>query len=389
MEKSRLTFVVSGFCLIATCYGLTRFAFGLFLPAISTDLALSESLSGLISGGAFLGYCLSIVISSTLTDRLGPRVVVGIAGSIATLGLLGIALASNGVTLAAAVLFAGLSTGLASPPLAAAVVVSLNADQQDRANTLINAGASGGIALSAPAAFVFGSNWRTAFAIFATVAVITTITAIRTTPGRTSKNRPTLYSSLSLGADVKRLCLSAFLMGAGSTVVWSFGGELTRRSLGWGSDEIGYLWLMIGIFGLTGGVCGALIQRFGLNLVHAACLLAMSAAILVITLLASPIMILASGGLFGITYMTLTGVYLVWGIRAISSRPAAGITIGFLAIAIGQTTGAPVFGYLIEHTGPSIPGMIFALAVLSAGMFFSRSECTTRADSERVPRISR
>src|SRR5690606_5443282 len=295
MEKSRLAFVISGFCLIATCYGLTRFAFGLFLPAISTDLALSESLSGLISGGAFLGYCLSIVASTTLTERLGSRVVVGIAGSIATIGLLGIALSSNGISLAAAVLFAGLSTGLASPPLAAAVVNSLNADQQDRANTLINAGASGGIALSAPAAFIFGSNWRTAFAVFATVAVITTIMAMLTTPGRTSRNKPATYSPLSLGADVKRLCLSAFLMGAGSTVVWSFGGELTRRSLGWGSDEVGYLWLLIGIFGLTGGACGALIQRFGLNRIHATCLLAMSAAILIISLIASPVMILVSG----------------------------------------------------------------------------------------------
>lgn len=140
MDKLRLAFVVSGFCLIATCYGLTRFAFGLFLPAIATDLALSESLSGLISGGSFLGYCLAIIASATLTEQLGSRVVAGMAGGIAAIGLVGIVLAPNGVMMAVAVLFAGLSTGLASPPLAAAVADTLESNLQDRANTIINAG---------------------------------------------------------------------------------------------------------------------------------------------------------------------------------------------------------------------------------------------------------
>lgn len=50
-----LTLGATGFGLIAVCYGFARFAFGLFLPSINADLALSSTLSGLISGGAFLG----------------------------------------------------------------------------------------------------------------------------------------------------------------------------------------------------------------------------------------------------------------------------------------------------------------------------------------------
>ena len=65
----------AGFGLIAVCYGFARFAFGLFLPQIDTDLALTPTLSGFISGGAFLGYCLAIILSAYLTERIGARAV--------------------------------------------------------------------------------------------------------------------------------------------------------------------------------------------------------------------------------------------------------------------------------------------------------------------------
>ena len=45
----------TGFGLIAICYGFARFAFGLFLPQIDQDLSLGSTLSGVISGGSFLG----------------------------------------------------------------------------------------------------------------------------------------------------------------------------------------------------------------------------------------------------------------------------------------------------------------------------------------------
>ena len=41
----------TGFGLIAVCYGFARFAFGLFLPQIDADLALSQTVGGLIAGG--------------------------------------------------------------------------------------------------------------------------------------------------------------------------------------------------------------------------------------------------------------------------------------------------------------------------------------------------
>ena len=65
----------TGFGLIAVCYGFARFAFGLFLPQIDGALALGPALSGVISGGAFAGYCVAIVASAVLTERVGARAV--------------------------------------------------------------------------------------------------------------------------------------------------------------------------------------------------------------------------------------------------------------------------------------------------------------------------
>lgn len=62
---------VTGFALIAVCYGFARFAFELFLPQIHAELSFSSTLSGLISGGAFLGYCIAIGLSAYLTERIG------------------------------------------------------------------------------------------------------------------------------------------------------------------------------------------------------------------------------------------------------------------------------------------------------------------------------
>ena len=101
--KATLLVGASGFGLIAVCYGFGRFAFGLFLPQISNDLALSPTLSGVISAGSFAGFCVAIVGAAWLTERFGPRVVAMAAGVLAALGLAGIAGAASPSWLAAAV----------------------------------------------------------------------------------------------------------------------------------------------------------------------------------------------------------------------------------------------------------------------------------------------
>ncbi|QQA41949.1 MFS transporter [Pelagovum pacificum] len=366
-----------GFGLIAVCYGFARFAFGLFLPQIDAELGLGPALSGIISGGAFAGYCVTILLSAALTERIGARPVAVSAALVAAVGMAGIALAPTPLTLAVAVVVAGSSTGLASPPMAAAVAGAVAKGRQDLTNTVINAGTSAGVALSGPIALAIAGQWRLAFGAFAVVALVLAVAAARLLPGARGETGAAGLPHLS-GA-VQRLIAASFLMGAASTALWSFGGQLVSEHLDWGATGTGILWSLIGAGGLAGAWAGALVARYGLDRVHWAFLGLMALSILVVGSGQSPVLTLASGAMFGAAYVMLTGVYLVWGVRALPDRPATGLMVGFLTIAVGQTAGAPLFGLVMERSGPATAVWTFAAISILAGVF--RAQRITSAAS--------
>lgn len=369
---------VTGFALVAVCYGFARFAFGLFLPAIDGDLSISPTLAGAISGGLFLSYCATILLSAWLTERIGPRPVAVGAALVAAAGMAGIALAHSAPGLAAAVMLAGSSTGLASPPLAAAVGAAVRPAAQGSANTVVNAGTSAGVLLSGPAALLLGGQWRLAFAAFA-VAALCLVPAAARLPGSTGAasargGLPPMTAALG------HLVAAAFLMGASSTAVWSFGGQLAALRLQWDSGGVGLLWMLIGAAGVAGAAAGALVARFGIDRVHRFFLVATAIAILAIGgPAATPLLAAGGGALFGAAYIMLTGVYLVWGVRTLPDRPATGLTVGFLTIAIGQSVGAPIFGMLMDAFDADVAVALFA------GMALAACATTAEVRPDRLP----
>ncbi|WP_447554567.1 MFS transporter [Vreelandella sp. EE22] len=354
-----------GFGLIAVCYGFARFAFGLFLPQIDAELALSSSVSGFISGGSFLGYCIAIVASAYLTERLGPRLVAIGAALVAGLGMAGIVMATSAWWLAGAVMLAGSSTGLASPPMAEAVGRVVAPKRQGLTNTVINAGTGAGVVLSGAIA-LWMEDWRLAFAGFAATAFVLSLAVAFSVPG--GKGEQVAKAGLpSLNRLLVRLIVAAFLMGAASTAVWSFGGTLLALRLDWGSTGSGLLWIAIGAAGMAGAFAGSLITRFGINPVHWVFLGAQALGTLMVGMVdTTPAIALIGGLLFGMAYIMLTGVYLVWGINALPERPAMGLMIGFLTIAVGQTAGAPVFGLMMDQLSATAAVVTFAGLTLAA-----------------------
>lgn len=171
MTRTECRLIVAGTMLIGTTYGLARFAYGLFLPSMREEVGLSATLAGIIGSGAYVGYCLAIVLSALLVERYGPRRIAVAAALIAAVGMAGIAVSTQAIWLAGAVLLAGTSTGLASPPMAQAVSRAITAPRQGRANTVINAGTSLGVAISGPVAFIATGQWRLAYAAFAVAAL--------------------------------------------------------------------------------------------------------------------------------------------------------------------------------------------------------------------------
>lgn len=389
MKRPELRLIVAGTLLIGISYGLARFAFGLFLPSMREDVGLSATMAGFIGSGAYVGYALAIVASALLVERLGARLVAVAAALIAAVGMAAIAASTQPLLLAAAVLFAGMSTGLASPPMAQAVSSTIDEARQGRANTLINAGTSLGVAVSGPVAFIATGQWRLAYAAFAVAALINAVLLWVSVPRRATNASPRSTQSNS-DAGLRRpgmlaLILAAVGMGTASAAYWTFSSDVVMTLGKFGQNTANGVWILIGVAGLVGGVAGDLVKRLGINGVHRVSLAAMALSLGLLVLMPSNLAaVLLSAALFGATYIMLTGVYLVWGVGLFTDRPAVGLGLPFLMIAAGQIIGSPLAGYLIGSHGYGICFAVFSAIALATMLFGYRDVAHSEAHARRT-----
>lgn len=205
-------------------------------------------------------------------------------------------MAPSPLLLASAVMLAGSSTGLASPPMAAAVATAVRPDQQSTTNTIINAGTSAGVVLSGPVALLMGGQWRLAFACFAAAAFVMAVATALSVPSGT-KATQTAGGLPPFDRAIVRLITASFLMGASSTAIWSFGGKLAALQLGWGNTGAGLLWIAIGAAGIAGAGAGTLVARFGIDRVHWLFLAALAIGIVLVGNSATTPLLTLGGGM--------------------------------------------------------------------------------------------
>ena len=372
----------AGVALIGTCYGFARFAYGLFAPEFQDSFAITSTMSGAIGAGSYVGYCGAIVVSSVLTERFGARRLAVSAGVAATVGTAVVALASSSSMLAIGVLIAGSSTGLASPPMAAAVSRWIRGDAQDRAQTIVNAGTGIGVLISGPIALALLEQWRWAWGVFSVVAGGVTLWIRLTVPPKSSersgKSADTGTSSTmmsSTGSNERAyapgtalMVLGAFLMGLSSVAVWTFGRDLVTTVGGVGPLVSTSMWTVLGAAGIVGALGGDLVERAGLARSWSSVMTVMAAATVLLALApGATTAIFAAASVFGASYIVLTALVLLWSIRLYPERAAVGVGLGFLMIAVGQAVGAAVAGILADATSVTAPFLICAaLGLLGA-----------------------
>jgi predicted MFS family arabinose efflux permease len=365
--------VSAAFSLTALTYGLARFAYGLLLPSIRAELNLSATAAGWIGGIAFASYCLGVVLAFALVDRLGERRISMSAGLFAAGAMVTAAASSSGWHIGFAMAVGGLSTGLTSPPLASAVARTLQQTAQARANGIINAGTAVGIVISGAAAIAFAGNWRKLYVGFACLGLLITFWlwwAMPPQPQHKRRDAETFSWRDIRASGAISLTASAFLVGFASTAVWTFGANIMADQFGFSGHQIAIAWIVLGVVGIAGSITGLLSQRFGLGIVHRVSIGMMSLAILALAAAAlHTSLAFIALALFGVAYIITTGTLLLWGIVIYSSRPATGLGVPFLVVAVGQTAGAPFFGMVWEVYGVVSALMIFAAIMASAASF--------------------
>ena len=372
------TLVASGVALIAATYGLARFGYGLFLPRFVESFAVGATAAGVISAGSFVSYCVASVLAARLGGR--PRLVVLCAGATATSGSVLVAAAPGVLVLALGVLVAGAGAGFASPGLVALVQRGVPPARQEGAQTTVNAGSGVGLVAAGVLVLVSGQHWRLGWLVVATAALLATVATLaadRGTGRRASRpptptpapvTRPRAADLVPLARPV----VAATLAGLASAAVWTFGPSLlaAARPAGGAGYATG-AWLVLGACGVLGAAAGQVVRAVGLTAVWGLTCAAMAVATAVVGLAPGvPVLAHVAVGVFGAAYTALSGVLVVWAVRATPASAAAGTVVLFVALAVGQAVGSAGFGVLqgVVPAGVTfvVAGAVGLLALLPA-----------------------
>ncbi|WP_394119886.1 MFS transporter [Planococcus donghaensis] len=364
--------VFPGIAMIAVTYAFARYSFGWFLPDISSSLKLSESQAGYISSSAYLAYTIALLTASIFIHHFGARRMILLSGTTASLGMAGMALSQGFYTLTLSAFLAGLGSGWVSPAFSQVVAQSVSSDLQDKRNTWINTGTSFGILLTGPVALAFAEQWRWSYALFAVFAMIVCLWNGYSIKEKKQETRMTHQIRISLKPLVKArfLIMASIGIGFSSSIYWTFSKSYITAIHGLTVSESVGFWTIMGGAGILGGVAGAIIQSIGLHRSYLLGVVVVSASIFGLT---NPnfAAIYFSALLFGVAFIFMTGLFIVWGTRQFPESPSTGVSISFFSLGIGQSAGSIAAGMLIE--GISYPFAFILFSIIGLPFLFCRT----------------
>ncbi|PRZ17862.1 MFS transporter [Nesterenkonia sandarakina] len=400
-RRSGLGTAVAGMLLIAATYGMARFGVGLFAPRLAAERPDLAEVLGWAAAAQFIAYSVAAVVAARLVDRR-PRVGLVLAGATATLGSLGVAVASEPIFFVASVVIAGMGGGFASPALVpvidAVVALRARATAQSVVNTGTGVGVIGAglVAFLAPSA---GSAWvvMAGLSAAAAAAVLLPLRGHSELGGQvggraggasTRGERSSSGSVASMAARPawRKLAVpgaAAVVAGAGSALIWTFGPLLVTDSGVVAADQVGWLWIALGAGGLLGTFTGVLVTRVGEHAGFSvtAGLLALASGVLAWALVTeSGPAAYASMAIFGAGYMALSGVLILWARQVWPDHAGAGTSLLFIALATGQAVGSAGFGLVQGGWDPAVMAAVAASLCLVGGGVAMIEAWTRRAE---------
>lgn len=377
-----------GVLVVAVGYGLARYTYGLFVPEIRGELGLSTELIGLIASGSYAGFLAASALTAAVAARTGPRLPVVTGALCAAAGMLLISFSSGPGILAVGVVLAGTSPGFAYAPFSDAVVQLIPVERQGRTYAIINAGTGFGVLFAGPVAIWTADSWRSAWLVFAVLALAAAFWNGRVLPTGTYDGGssdadftlPALNWRWFIGAKSARLFAVAVVAGVASSAYWTFAVDLLSQERAGGGA---LFWTVVGASGILGAFAGDAVSRFGLKrtLLWTVLALAGSTALLAAAPNSLPLA-LASAVLFGASFINLMGVIGVWSMNVFNDRPSAGFGAAFFLVSFGQLIGPTAFAMLAGLS--SLAAAFYAAAAITAATALIKPHKDLRTISPRT-----
>jgi predicted MFS family arabinose efflux permease len=365
----------AGFTAIGVSFGFARYGYGLFLPSIRTEFALSTGTLGLIASGGYAAYLLALVATGLFVSRVGPRLLVVTGCLAAAVGMAMIGLAPHPALLAAGVWIAATAPGWCWSPFSDAIARLVPPDLQHRTLSVITTGTTFGILISAPVMWMTTAEpaeWRHAWLVFAALALGAALwNGLLLPSGPHQADEPEKAgaersSSLTWFTRPGSAALFAASGGFGftSTVYWTYAVDRIARSQGLPTVAKTTFWILLGTFGIAGTATGRLVTRFGLRTMLLANLVALAAAPALLVAPPQWATITVSATLFGTSFMVISALLVIWSADVFSEQPSTGFSAALVFLALGTIAGPAVMGILADHVGlGTILGVTAALTV--------------------------
>jgi predicted MFS family arabinose efflux permease len=365
---------LTGLAATAIAFGPARMAFGMLLPAIRGEVAMSAATAGAIASAAFASFALALVAASLAAWRYGPKLPVVVGCALATGGAALVSVAGSTAPLALGTAVAATSAGLCWTPFNAVAGRLVRPRRRGRVLSVVSTGSTLVIVAMALGALVLawsGASWRWVWGVTALGGAAAGVLGLALLPPshRLVPRRP---------SSPPGLCPREAIRGLGTRAAWplhaaalTFGivsasfstfavdhlathGTLAAQGTGGASPLLlgGLVFLAFGLLGAMGFATDAIERRLGVPSTMALCFAAVGLG--TATLALGPAVLplaLGGAGLVGAGVMVFSVLLSVGALHLFPHLPVAGFTAVVIAVSLGSILGPAVTGAMADAFG--------------------------------------
>lgn len=258
---------------LVVAVGLARFSYPVLLPFMKVSLGLSNLEAGFLNSVNFAGWLAGVAGVALWGRNWSSRNAVVITLLLLSLLLLATSLPRNFSELLLIRALTGIASAVIYVYLIAITNSVLSKEARGKVMGLVIGTPGLGVALAALLVgwlrTEFGADfaWRTAWAIFAALAILTLGPARWWLPPKheyAARSREPRVPLRRAGKRLLFLCITYFSFGVAYTAYTTFFVEFMTQDLRWPAHAAGTIWATASIIGSTSGVLwGAISDRFG------------------------------------------------------------------------------------------------------------------------------